>query len=89
MNSRILKFGTNITVTCKNEIENDIFERRELIVKNLNDDVTQNVVHYFFKKWPDHECASDPLDLITFIQNVKAEKLPKRSPIVVHCRYFR
>lgn len=45
----------------------------------------QKVVHFYLKKWPDHGCPTDPMNLITFIRKVKAEKIPSYSPIVVHC----
>lgn len=45
----------------------------------------QKVVHFYFKKWPDHGVPTDPTHLITFIRKVKAEKVPSYSPIVVHC----
>lgn len=45
----------------------------------------QKVVHFYFKKWPDHGCPNDPMHLITFVRKVKAEKIPSYSPIVVHC----
>ena len=63
----------------------DLYDRTELSVTHETFGLKQKVVHFYFKKWPDHGCPTDPTHLITFIRKVKAEKIPSYSPIVVHC----
>ncbi|XP_055384600.1 receptor-type tyrosine-protein phosphatase eta isoform X2 [Condylostylus longicornis] len=84
INGKEMKFGNNITILCRSQTDNEIYERRELTVKHNMDEV-QTVIHYLFKRWPDHDVPSDPNELITFVKRVKSERMPSRSPIVVHC----
>lgn len=83
---KYMKFG-KITVMLTSETSDDLLERREFCVKHSGDGFTRNVVHYYFKKWPDHDCPADPEDLISFVKKIKSEKKSSHSPIVVHCRY--
>lgn len=83
---KYMKFGNHITVMLTSETSDDMLERREFSVKHSGDGYSRNVVHYYFKKWPDHECPADPDDLINFIKKIKSEKKSSHSPIVVHCR---
>lgn len=63
----------------------DIYDRTELSVTHETFGLKQKVVHFYFKKWPDHGCPTDPMYLINFVRKVKSEKKPSYSPIVVHC----
>ncbi|KAL5288781.1 hypothetical protein ACFFRR_009161 [Megaselia abdita] len=84
---KYMKFGNHITVMLTSETSDDMLERREFSVKHSGDGYSRNVVHYYFKKWPDHDCPADPEDLINFIKKIKSEKKSSHSPIVVHCRW--
>ncbi|XP_075165181.1 protein tyrosine phosphatase 52F [Haematobia irritans] len=74
-----------INVTEKKKDSFDLYDRTELSVVHEMFGLKQKVVHFYFKKWPDHGCPTDPMHLITFVRKVKAEKIPSYSPIVVHC----
>lgn len=74
-----------VTVTIKAKECFEIYDRTELTVVHEKYGLKEKVVHFFFKKWPDHGCPDDPNHLITFVKKVKAEKRPSYSPIVVHC----
>ncbi|XP_017960654.1 phosphatidylinositol phosphatase PTPRQ [Drosophila navojoa] len=74
-----------VTVTIKAKECFDVYDRTELTVVHEKYGLKEKVVHFFFKKWPDHGCPDDPNHLITFVKKVKAEKRPSYSPIVVHC----
>ncbi|XP_030374954.1 tyrosine-protein phosphatase 10D [Scaptodrosophila lebanonensis] len=75
--------GLNVRVKSKESFE--LYERTELSVVHDLYGLKQKVIHFYFKKWPDHGCPENPLHLITFLRKVKAEKRPNYSPIVVHC----
>lgn len=75
--------GLSVTVKAKEYFE--IYDRTELTVVHEKYGLKEKVVHFHFKKWPDHGCPDDPMHLITFVRKVKAEKRPNYSPIVVHC----
>ncbi|XP_037826441.1 receptor-type tyrosine-protein phosphatase eta isoform X1 [Lucilia sericata] len=75
--------GINVIVKKKDSF--DLYDRTELSVTHETFGLKQKVVHFYFKKWPDHGCPTDPTHLITFIRKVKVEKIPSYSPIVVHC----
>ncbi|KAM7344935.1 protein tyrosine phosphatase 52F isoform 2-T4 [Cochliomyia hominivorax] len=75
----------SINVVGKKKDAFDLYDRTELSVTHETFGLKQKVVHFYFKKWPDHGCPTDPTHLITFIRKVKAEKVPSYSPIVVHC----
>lgn len=85
--NEILKFENieikNIKDTCQ-----DVYQRRELLIikSNLttNRQYKKTVVQYHFKKWPDHNCPENTVDLIKFINIIKSEK-KSMAPIVVHC----
>uniref|UniRef100_A0A1I8PP92 protein-tyrosine-phosphatase n=1 Tax=Stomoxys calcitrans TaxID=35570 RepID=A0A1I8PP92_STOCA len=75
--------GINVIEKKKESL--DLYDRTELSVVHEMFGLKQRVVHFYFKKWPDHGCPTDPMNLITFVRKVKAEKIPSYSPIVVHC----
>ncbi|XP_064536553.1 receptor-type tyrosine-protein phosphatase eta isoform X2 [Drosophila montana] len=75
--------GVSVTIKSKESFE--IYDRTELCVVHEKYGLKEKVIHFFFKKWPDHGCPDDPNHLITFVRKVKAEKRPNYSPIVVHC----
>ncbi|KAH8405215.1 hypothetical protein KR222_011140, partial [Zaprionus bogoriensis] len=75
--------GLSVTVKTKEYFE--IYDRTELTVVHEKYGLKEKVVHFYFKKWPDHGCPDDPMHLITFVRKVKAERRPSYSPIVVHC----
>lgn len=75
--------GINVNVKKRDLFE--LYDRTELSVTHETFGLKQKVVHFYFKKWPDHGCPTDPTHLITFIRKVKVEKIPSYSPIVVHC----
>lgn len=75
--------GVSVTIKSKESFE--IHDRTELCVVHEKYGLKEKVIHFFFKKWPDHGCPEDPNHLITFVRKVKAEKRPNYSPIVVHC----
>ncbi|TMW41597.1 hypothetical protein DOY81_013323, partial [Sarcophaga bullata] len=75
--------GINVNVKKRDSF--DLYDRTELSVTHETFGLKQKVVHFYFKKWPDHGCPTDPMHLITFIRKVKTEKIPSYSPIVVHC----
>lgn len=75
--------GINVAVKKKDVF--DLYDRSELSVTHETFGLKQKVIHFYFKKWPDHGCPTDPMHLITFIRKVKVEKIPSYSPIVVHC----
>ncbi|EDV98240.1 receptor-type tyrosine-protein phosphatase eta [Drosophila grimshawi] len=74
-----------VIVTIKSKERFDIYDRTELTVVHEKHGLKEKVIHFYFKKWPDHGCPDDPNHLITFVKKVKAEKRPNYSPIVVHC----
>lgn len=73
----------NIKDTCQ-----DVYQRRELLIIKSNSATNRQykktVVQYHFKKWPDHNCPENTVDLIKFINIIKHEKR-STAPIVVHC----
>ncbi|KAL9898387.1 protein tyrosine phosphatase 52F isoform 2-T5 [Glossina fuscipes fuscipes] len=75
--------GINVVIKKKESF--DIYDRTELSVTHETFGLKQKVVHFYFKKWPDHGCPTDPMYLINFVRKVKSEKKPSYSPIVVHC----
>ncbi|XP_037949787.1 phosphatidylinositol phosphatase PTPRQ [Teleopsis dalmanni] len=75
--------GINVSIKKKETFE--LYDRTEIYVSHYQYDLKQKVVHFYFKKWPDHGVPSDPNQLITFAKKVKSEKVPSYSPIVVHC----
>lgn len=74
-----------LSVTIKSKEYYEIYDRTELTVVHEKYGLKEKVVHFYFKKWPDHGCPDNPMHLITFVRKVKAEKRPRYSPIVVHC----
>jgi len=74
-----------ISVTIKKVEMLDLYDRTEINVIHDKYGLKQKVIHYFFKKWPDRGCPDDPNHLISFVKKVKSEKIPRYSPIVVHC----
>ncbi|KAH8277705.1 hypothetical protein KR018_003744, partial [Drosophila ironensis] len=74
-----------LTVTVKNKEAFELYDRTEMTVVHDKYGLKEKVVHFFFKKWPDHGVPEDPLHLINFVKKVKAERRPSYSPIVVHC----
>ncbi|KAH8401745.1 hypothetical protein KR009_007614, partial [Drosophila setifemur] len=74
-----------LTVSIKSKESFELYDRTELNVVHDKYGLKEKVVHFFFKKWPDHGCPEDPQHLITFVKKVKAERRPSYSPIVVHC----
>ncbi|CAD7089422.1 unnamed protein product [Hermetia illucens] len=80
-----MRIGLNIKATCKKETHFENYVRRELLVEHSSDCVSRTVVHYLFRKWPDHDCPDDVTHLIEFVRKVKHEKIPRHSPVIVHC----
>lgn len=74
-----------LTVTIKSKEVLELYDRTELTVVHDKYGLKEKVIHYYFKKWPDHGVPEDPMHLIMFVKKVKAEKRPSYSPIVVHC----
>lgn len=74
-----------LTVTVKSKESFDLYDRTELTVVHDKYGFKEKVVHFYFKKWPDHGVPEDPMHLITFVKKVKSERRPTFSPIVVHC----
>jgi len=74
-----------LTVTVKSKETLELYDRTELTVVHDKYGLKEKVVHFYFKKWPDHGCPEDPMHLITLVKKVKAERRPSYSPIVVHC----
>ncbi|XP_016985316.1 receptor-type tyrosine-protein phosphatase beta [Drosophila rhopaloa] len=74
-----------LTVTVKSKESFDLYDRTELTVVHDKYGLKEKVVHFYFKKWPDHGCPEDPMHLITLVKKVKSERRPSYSPIVVHC----
>ncbi|XP_017010293.2 receptor-type tyrosine-protein phosphatase H [Drosophila takahashii] len=74
-----------LTVTVKSKEVFELYDRTELTVVHDKYGLKEKVVHFYFKKWPDHGCPEDPMHLITLVKKVKAERRPSYSPIVVHC----
>ncbi|XP_020798309.1 phosphatidylinositol phosphatase PTPRQ isoform X1 [Drosophila serrata] len=74
-----------LTVTIKSKEVFELYDRTELSVIHDKYGLKEKVIHFYFKKWPDHGCPADPMHLITFVKKVKAERRPSYSPIVVHC----
>ncbi|XP_017049952.1 phosphatidylinositol phosphatase PTPRQ [Drosophila ficusphila] len=74
-----------LTVTVKSKEVFDLYDRTELTVVHDKYGLKEKVIHFYFKKWPDHGVPEDPMHLITLVKKVKAEKRPSYSPIVVHC----
>ncbi|KAH8275290.1 hypothetical protein KR026_004701, partial [Drosophila bipectinata] len=74
-----------LTVTVKSKESFDLYDRTELTVVHDKYGFKEKVVHFYFKKWPDHGVPEDPTHLITFVKKVKSERRPNFSPIVVHC----
>ncbi|XP_068145050.1 phosphatidylinositol phosphatase PTPRQ [Drosophila tropicalis] len=75
--------GLIATVRSKESFE--LYDRTELCVVHDKYGLKEKVIHFHFKKWPDHGCPEDPMHLIAFVKKVKAERRPNYSPIVVHC----
>ncbi|XP_017079438.1 phosphatidylinositol phosphatase PTPRQ [Drosophila eugracilis] len=74
-----------LTVTIKSKEIFELYDRTELTVVHDKYGLKEKVIHFYFKKWPDHGCPEDPMHLITLVKKVKAERRPSYSPIVVHC----
>ncbi|XP_039484170.1 phosphatidylinositol phosphatase PTPRQ [Drosophila santomea] len=74
-----------LTVTIKSKEVLELYDRTELTVVHDKYGLKEKVIHYYFKKWPDHGVPEDPMHLIAFVKRVKAERRPSYSPIVVHC----
>ncbi|XP_022227616.2 receptor-type tyrosine-protein phosphatase H [Drosophila obscura] len=74
-----------LTVTVKSKENFELYDRTELSVVHDKYGLKEKVVHFYFKKWPDHGCPEDPMHLIAFVKKVKSERRPSYSPIVVHC----
>ncbi|XP_050744270.1 phosphatidylinositol phosphatase PTPRQ [Drosophila biarmipes] len=74
-----------LVVTVKSKEIFELYDRTELTVVHDKYGLKEKVVHFYFKKWPDHGCPEDPMHLITLVKKVKAERRPSYSPIVVHC----
>ncbi|EDV55808.2 uncharacterized protein Dere_GG22297 [Drosophila erecta] len=75
--------GLSVTIKSKEVFE--LYDRTELTVVHDKYGLKEKVIHYYFKKWPDHGVPEDPMHLIMFVKKVKAERRPSYSPIVVHC----
>ncbi|ALC42717.1 Ptp52F [Drosophila busckii] len=75
--------GLRVSIKSKESFE--VYDRTELSVVHEKYGLKEKVIHFFFKKWPDHGVPDDPTHLISFVKKVKAEKRPNYSPIVVHC----
>ncbi|BFG06427.1 receptor-type tyrosine-protein phosphatase eta [Drosophila madeirensis] len=74
-----------LTVSVKSKESFELYDRTELTVVHDKYGLKEKVVHFYFKKWPDHGCPEDPMHLIAFVKKVKSERRPSYSPIVVHC----
>lgn len=78
----------NITIKNLKDTNTDIYQRRELLITRENlaakRKYKKTVLQYHFKKWPDHDCPQNTMDLIKFLTIIKTEKRSS-APIVIHC----